>query len=275
MTAAAPAPVTTPDSLRGRVAFVTGGTRGIGAAIARNLAASGASVAVGHSRDTESAHAFVDDLAAQCAELGARATSHLGNVGAPDDCRRTVSEVIDQHGRLDILVNNAGITIDKTIFDLTDDDWTSVLGVNLSGAFFLSQAALAHMTERGSGRIVNVSSVVAETGNIGQANYTASKSGLFGLTKTLAKEATFALGRSGKLTEGGVGITVNTVTPGLIATEMVAAMPQKVIDRLIRGIPVGRAGRPDEVARVVRFLASDASSYITGQVWSINGGIDM
>jgi acetoacetyl-CoA reductase/3-oxoacyl-[acyl-carrier protein] reductase len=149
-----------------------------------------------------------------------------------------------------------------------------VLAVNLSGAFFLCQASLAHMVERGSGRIVNVSSVVGETGNIGQANYAASKSGLFGLTKTLAKEAAYQLAKAGKARDG-IGITVNTVTPGLIATEMTANIPDKVMAKLTSQIPVGRAGRPEEVARVVHFLAADASSYITGQVWSVNGGMDM
>ena len=192
------------DKLAGRVAFITGGTRGIGAAIAHSLANQGATVAA-----------------------------------------------------------------------MTEDDWHNVLAVNLSGAFFLCQAALAHMVERGSGRIVNVSSVVGETGNIGQANYAASKSGLFGLTKTLAKEAAYQLAKSGKRTDDGIGITVNTVTPGLITTEMTAAIPDKVMAKLTGRIPVGRAGKPEEVARVVHFLAADASSYITGQVWSVNGGMDM
>ena len=165
--------------------------------------------------------------------------------------------------------------MDKTVAAMTEDDWHSVLAVNLSGAFFLCQAALAHMVERGSGRIVNVSSVVGETGNIGQANYAASKSGLFGLTKTLAKEAAYQLAKSGKRAENGIGITVNTVTPGLIETEMTADIPEKVMAKLTSQIPVGRAGRPEEVARVVHFLAADASSYITGQVWSVNGGMDM
>jgi NAD(P)-dependent dehydrogenase (short-subunit alcohol dehydrogenase family) len=186
-----------------------------------------------------------------------------------------VAEVIDTHGRLDILVNNAGITIDKTVAAMTEDDWYNVLAVNLSGAFFLSQAALEHMVSRGTGRIVNVSSVVGETGNIGQANYAASKSGLFGLTKTLAKEAAYMLAKAGKRSDGSIGITVNTVTPGLITTEMTAAIPDKVTEKLTSQIPVSRAGRPEEVARVVHFLAADASSYITGQVWSVNGGMDM
>jgi len=176
---------------------------------------------------------------------------------------------------LDILVNNAGITIDKTILKLTDDDWHKVLDVNLSGAFFLSQAALRHMVDRGSGRIINVSSIIGEIGNIGQANYAASKSGLFGLTKTLAREAAFHLERSGKLSEDGVGVTVNTVTPGYTATEMVAAVPEKVINKIKAQIPLRRLGRPEEIARIVHFLAADASSYITGQVWGVNGGMDM
>ena len=223
----------------------------------------------------DSAERFVADLLTKTQPHGASASAHQGNVGAPGDCRRTIEEVIDTHGRLDILVNNAGITMDKTVAAMTEDDWHSVLAVNLSGAFFLCQAALAHMVERGSGRIVNVSSVVGETGNIGQANYAASKSGLFGLTKTLAKEAAYQLAKSGKSTDDGIGITVNTVTPGLIETEMTADIPEKVMAKLTSQIPVGRAGRPEEVARVVHFLAADASSYITGQVWSVNGGMDM
>jgi NAD(P)-dependent dehydrogenase (short-subunit alcohol dehydrogenase family) len=263
------------DKLAGRVAFVTGGTRGIGAAIAHSLANQGATVAVGYNRDGDSANQFVGDLLMKTRPHGASASAHRGNVGCPGDCRRTIAEVIDEHGRLDILVNNAGITIDKTVVAMTEDDWHSVLAVNLSGAFFLSQAALAHMVERGSGRIVNVSSVVGETGNIGQANYAASKSGLFGLTKTLAKEAAYQLAKSRKNADDGIGITVNTVTPGLITTEMTAEIPEKVMAKLTSQIPVCRAGRPEEVARVVHFLAADASAYITGQVWSVNGGMDM
>ena len=263
------------DKLAGRVAFVTGGIRGIGAAIAHSLASQGATVAVGYNRDRDSADQFVADLLKQTRPHGASASAHRGNVGSSGDCRRTITEVIDEHGRLDILINNAGITIDKTVVAMTEDDWHNVLAVNLSGAFFLCQAALTHMLERGSGRIVNVSSVVGETGNIGQANYAASKSGLFGLTKTLAKEAAYQLAKSGKSTDDGIGITVNTVTPGLITTEMTADIPEKVLAKLTSQIPVGRAGRPEEVARVVHFLAADASSYITGQVWSVNGGMDM
>ena len=200
---------------------------------------------------------------------------HQGNVASGDDCRRAVGEVIEQHGQLDILVNNAGITSDSTIAKMTDDSWNKVLSVNLSGVFYLSQAALAHMLERGTGRIINVSSVIGETGSIGQANYAASKSGLFGLTKAFAREAMFQLGRSGKLSGNRVSITVNTVTPGYVATEMLEGVPEKVLEKIRSQIPMGRVAEPEEVARVVHFLAADAAGYITGQVWGVNGGLDM
>jgi NAD(P)-dependent dehydrogenase (short-subunit alcohol dehydrogenase family) len=257
--------------LHGRVAFVTGGTRGIGGAISRSLAEQGAEVAAGYGRDQEAAQAFCDKLAKD----GLTASLHQGNVGSADDCRRTVTEVIDQHGHLDILVNNAGITIDKTVLKMTDEDWYKVLAVNLSGAFFMSQAVLPHMIERGSGRIINISSIIGETGNIGQANYAASKSGLFGLTKTMAREAAYQLKKAGKLEEDGIGVTVNTVAPGFIATEMMDSIPEKVMEGIKAKIPLGRLGRPDEIARVVHFLAADQSSYITGAIWGVNGGMDM
>jgi 3-oxoacyl-[acyl-carrier protein] reductase len=261
------------DKLRGRVAFVTGGTRGIGAAISKSLVSQGATVAAGYGRNTVEAQKFLAELSA--ARDGAEVSVHQGDVASGDDCRRTVREVIDLHGRLDIMVSNAGITIDKTVAEMTDDEWNKVLAVNLSGAFFLAQAALAHMLDRGSGRIVIVSSVIGETGGIGQANYAASKAGLFGLTKTLAREACFQLARAGKLTEDGIGVTVNTVTPGYVSTEMVESIPEKVLNRIKGTIPASRLARPEEVARVVHFLAADASAYITGQVWGVNGGLDM
>ena len=257
--------------LHGRVAFVTGGTRGIGAAISHSLAEQGAEVAAGYGRDQEAAQKFVDKLGKE----GLTASLHQGNVGSAEDCRRTVNEVIDQHGHLDILINNAGITIDKTVLKMTDEDWYKVLAVNLSGAFFMSQAVLPHMIDRGSGRIINISSIIGEMGNIGQANYAASKSGLFGLTKTLAREAAYQLKKADKLEDDGIGITVNTVAPGFIATEMMETIPEKVMDGIKAKIPLGRLGRPDEIARVVHFLAADQSSYITGAIWGVNGGMDM
>jgi NAD(P)-dependent dehydrogenase (short-subunit alcohol dehydrogenase family) len=257
--------------LHGRVAFVTGGTRGIGAAISRSLAEQGASVAAGYSRDRDAAEGFIEGLP----DTPRQCTLHQGNIGSAEDCRRTVDEVIAQHGRLDILVNNAGITIDKSVLKMSDEDWYRVIAVNLSGAFFMSQAVLPHMIERGSGRIVNISSLAAEIGTLGQANYAASKSGLFGLTKTFAREACFQLKRAGKLEEDGIGITVNTVAPGYVATDMLSTIPEKVLDGIKEQIPVGRLGRPDDIARVVHFLVGDQSSFITGAVWGVNGGMDM
>jgi 3-oxoacyl-(acyl-carrier-protein) reductase len=260
---------TGPRKLEGRVAFVTGGTRGIGAAISKSLASQGAVVAAGYGRDHERAEALRTEL-----ERGGTTVSvHQGNVGSSEDCRRTVREVIERHGRLDILVNNAGITADKPALKMAEEEWYKVLAVNLSGAFFMSRAALEHMLERGSGRIVNISSIIGEMGNIGQANYAASKSGLFGLTKTLAREAAKQLQREGKT--DGLGVTVNCVAPGFIETDMLATVPEKVLDRIRSQIPLGRLGRPEEVARVVHFLCADASSYITGAVWAVNGGMDM
>ena len=262
------------EKLAGRVALVTGGTRGIGAAICRSLASQGASVAAGYSGNREKAEQFVKKFERDFDGPG-RATIHQGNVSNPEDCRRVVQEVLDQHGRIDILVNNAGITMDKMAMRMTIEDWNTVIAVNLSGSFYMAQPVLEHMVERGTGRIIFVSSVIGETGNIGQANYAASKAGMLGLTKTLAKETAFILARAGRLTDNGVGITVNTVTPGFVATEMIENIPDKVLDRIKSTIPVGRLCQPEEIARVVHFLAADASAYITGQVWGVNGGLDM
>ncbi len=263
----------TRGTLDGRVALVTGGAAGIGAAISRHLAGQGAAVAAGYWRNHDRAEDF---RAKMIGDFPDRAfTVHHGNIGSPDDCRRVVAETIEQHGRLDILVNNAGITIDKTIAKMGDEDWQRVIAVNLSGAFFMAQAALDQMIKQGSGRIISVSSVIGETGNIGQANYAASKSGLFGLTKSLAKEAIFQLKRAGHDPGNGVGLTVNAVTPGFIATDMLATIPEKVLGRIREQIPVGRLGEPEEIARAVCFLAADESAYITGQIWAVNGGLDM
>ena len=269
-----PARGITGDKLAGRVALVTGGTRGIGASICRSLASQGASVAAGYSADRENAERFVKEFEQDFNGAG-QVSIHQGNVSKPDDCRRVVQEVLDQHGRIDILVNNAGITMDKMAMKMSIQDWDTVLAVNLSGSFYMAQPALEHMVERGTGRIIFVSSVIGETGNIGQANYAASKAGMLGLTKTLAKEAAFILARAGRLTDSGVGITVNTVTPGFVATEMLENVPEKVLDKIRSQIPVGRLCQPEEIARVVHFLAADASAYITGQVWGVNGGLDM
>jgi acetoacetyl-CoA reductase len=244
---------------QGRVALVTGGTRGIGAAITEMLAASGAAVAAGYNRGKESAEKFAQHMSGK----GATVTIHQGRVDDAADCNRVAKEVLDRFGRIDYLVNNAGITVDKTVRKMTVDDWHQVLDVNLSGAFQMTKAVLEHMIERGSGRIVNISSVIGETGNIGQANYAASKAGLFGFSKSLALEMAQR------------GITVNCVAPGFIETEMVAAIPEAALAKVVEKIPQRRLGRPEEVARVVRFLLEDESNYITGAVYSINGGLDM
>jgi NAD(P)-dependent dehydrogenase (short-subunit alcohol dehydrogenase family) len=257
--------------LEGRVALVTGGIRGIGAAITQALAGEGAAVAAGYSSNRDKAEAFQSELASK----GTTISIHQGNIASYDDCARTVSEVIERHGRLDILVNNAGITNDMPMLKMSAEDWTKVINVNLNGAFYMSKPSLGHMIERGSGRIINISSVIGQQGNIGQANYAAAKSGMFGLSMTMAREAAWALGKSDKLHEDGVGLTVNAVAPGYIATEMVEAVPEKVLNRIKGNIPLARLGRPEEVARVVLFLAEDDSSYITGQVFAVNGGMEM
>ena len=235
-----------------QIALVTGGVRGIGLAISRRLAERGVTVAAGYSRDTEAAKRFVDEHPG--------ASAHQGNIGSVDDCERVISEVLGQHGRLDILVNNAGITADRTVRKMSPEEWDRVVHVNLSGAFYLSRAILQHMLDRGSGRIINISSIIGESGNIGQANYAAAKSGLFGLTMSLAQET------------ARKGITVNSVAPGYIRNEMVAAVPPEAMEKVLAKIPIGRFGEPDEVARVVEFLADPDSGFITGQIYSVNGG---
>ena len=262
---------TGPRALEGRVALVTGGTRGIGSAISHMLAEDGAVVAAGYTANDDAAEKFLASFTGD----GHQASVHKGNVGNCDDCGRVVREVIDEHGRLDILVNNAGITADKPFLKMSADDWDKVIRVNLSGAFYMSKPALEHMLGRGSGRIVNISSIIGQMGNIGQANYAASKSGMFGLTMTLAREAAQQLGKAGKLHESGVGLTVNCVTPGFIETDMLASVPEKVLEGIKKQVPLARLGRPQEIARMVHFLAADESSYITGQVFAVNGGMDM
>ncbi len=242
-----------------RVAIVTGGARGIGAAITTSLAKSGMHVAAGYSSNSKAA----EELAGKLGAEGASVSIHQGNVGEPTDCERVFSEVIAEKGRVDVLVNNAGITVDKTMRKMTVDDWHAVLRINLSGAFYMTKAVLDHMLENKFGRIVNISSVIGQTGSVGQANYAASKSGLFGLTQSLARET------------ASKGITVNCVAPGYIETEMVAAIPEKVLEKLISGVPVGRLGQASEIARAVQFLVDDDAGYITGSVLTVNGGLDM
>jgi acetoacetyl-CoA reductase len=242
-----------------RVAIVTGGARGIGAAITTALARSGVHVAAGYSSNAQAA----DELAGKLGAGGASVSVHQGNVGEAADCNRVVHEVLEQRGRVDYLINNAGITVDKTMRKMTIEDWHAVLRINLSGAFYMIKAVLDHMLERKFGRIVNISSVIGQTGSVGQANYAASKSGLFGLSQSLAQEV------------ARKGITVNCVAPGYIETEMMATVPEEVLAKLVKGIPVGRLGQASEIARTVQFLVDDDAGYITGSVISVNGGLDM
>jgi NAD(P)-dependent dehydrogenase (short-subunit alcohol dehydrogenase family) len=242
-----------------RVAIVTGGARGIGASISTLLASSGIHVAAGYSSNSSAAEA----LAGQVGESGGSMSTHKGNVGEPDDCRRVVEEVKERFGRVDYLINNAGITIDKTVSEMTIEDWHAVLRINLSGAFYMTKAVLDHMIDNRFGRIVNISSVIGQRGNIGQAHYAASKAGLFGFTKSLALEV------------ARKGITVNCVAPGYVQTDMVAAVEEHTMERLVARVPVGRTATGSEIARAVDFLLDDEAGYITGSVISVNGGLDM
>jgi acetoacetyl-CoA reductase len=242
-----------------RVAVITGGARGIGAAITEALARDGVHVAAGYSSNRAPAEELEKKLTAE----GLSVSIHQGNVGEPADCQRVVDEVLATHGQIDYLVNNAGVTVDKTVRKMTVEDWHAVLRINLSGAFYMTKAVLEHMLQRGFGRVVNISSVIGQTGNIGQANYSASKAGLFGFSQSLALET------------ARKGITVNCVAPGFIETDMFAAIPKEVVDKILTTIPVGRLGQAYEVARAVQFLLDDAAGYITGSVLNVNGGLDM
>jgi acetoacetyl-CoA reductase len=245
-------------SLNGRVAIVTGGARGIGAAIARTLAADGAKVAIsGLNGDASLAGTLVSEFGDE------RLKFYESDVGEFEDCKALVESVVRDFGRVDILVNNAGITRDRTVRKLPVQDWLDVIRTNLNGPFFMIKAVLDHMVERGYGRIVSISSVIAHTGNVGQANYAASKAGLLGLTKSVALETAER------------GITANCVAPGFINTSMVAAMPESAIEAGVERTPEHRLGKPEEVARVVRFLVDENAAFITGTVVNVNGGLYM
>jgi 3-oxoacyl-[acyl-carrier protein] reductase len=239
--------------LTGKTAFITGSTRGIGHAIARTLHAAGAKVAV-VGRDRTRAVAVA-------AELGDRATGVACDVAQADEVDTAIAAAETALGPIDILVNNAGLTRDNILLRLTDADWNAVLDANLKGAFHTTRAVIKGMMKRRAGRIVNITSIVGLTGNKGQANYAASKAGLVGFTKSVAKEY------------ASRGVLANCVAPGFIETDMTAALPDEARATLLQDIALGRLGRPEDIAGAVLFLASDLAGYITGQVLVVDGGM--
>jgi 3-oxoacyl-[acyl-carrier protein] reductase len=243
--------------LDGRVALVTGGSRGIGAAISSELAAAGAAVAVNYARDAAAATAVCEAITG----AGGQAHAVQGDVSTADGAAALTAAVETDMGPVDILVNNAGITRDDLIMRLSEEDWRDVIDTNLGGAFFTCRALSRPMLKRRSGVIVNITSIVGVRGNAGQTNYAASKAGLIGLTKALAKEL------------GARGIRVNAIAPGYIATELTDALPEAAREAILTNTPLGRLGEPADVARAVRFLSSDAAAFITGDVLAVDGGL--
>jgi len=245
--------------LSGKVALVTGASRGIGRAIALELARSGADVAVNFAGSRQAA----EEVAAQIQEMGRKSMAIQANVSEPASVEAMFREVEEQLGPVQILVNNAGITRDNLLLRMKEAEWDEVLSINLKGVFLCTKQALRPMLKGRWGRIINITSVSGVMGNAGQANYAAAKAGVIGLTKTTAREV------------ASRGITVNAIAPGFIETDMTAALGEEVSRQLLGQIPLGRFGQAEEVARVARFLASDDSSYITGQVIHVDGGMVM
>jgi acetoacetyl-CoA reductase len=247
-----------PGALDGKSGLVTGGGRGIGRAIALELGRHGANVAVGYSGNTEAAESAVAELQS----LGVDAVAVKGNVAVPGEVQPAIASVSERFGKIDFLVNNAGITRDRSLARMNHDDWNAVIDVNLHSIFNVTHEVVPYMLKQNYGRIVNISSVIGQTGNFGQANYATAKAGMIGFTKSAALE--FAR----------KGITVNCVAPGYTETEMVAAVPKEALDKVIARIPMGRLGSTTEMAQAVFFLIA-YGDYITGQVISVNGGMYM
>jgi 3-oxoacyl-[acyl-carrier protein] reductase len=244
--------------LAGKVALVTGGAQGIGKAVALLLARNGADIVVSDI-NLEKA----EETAKEVQALGRKALATKVDVAILGDVEKMVETILTQFGKVDILINNAGIARDKLILRMTEEDWDAVLNINLKGTFNCTKAVVRHMSKQKSGKIVNIASVVGEMGNAGQGNYAASKAGVIGFTKTIARE--FAQR----------GINVNAIAPGYIETPMTDALPDKVKEELKRLIPMDRLGTPEDVAEAVLFLVSESANYITGQVLNVNGGIYM
>ncbi|MCB6202644.1 3-oxoacyl-[acyl-carrier-protein] reductase [Extibacter muris] len=245
--------------MEGKVALVTGGARGIGRAIALELAKGGAIVVINYNGSQDKAM----DLKQEIESRGGRAEIYQCNVSDFAKCEELVQGIVKQFGSLDILVNNAGITKDGLLMKMSEEDFDKVIDVNLKGAFNTIRFASRQMLKQKSGRIINLSSVVGVAGNAGQANYASSKAGIIGLTKAAAKEL------------ASRGITVNAIAPGFIETDMTDALPEKVKESTVSQIPLARFGRPEDVAKLAAFLASEASGYITGQVIHVDGGMVM
>lgn len=245
----------TEKRLEGQVAVVTGASRGIGKACAEELAREGAAIVVNYFTNQEAAEA----LAGEIVSAGGRAIAVRAGVAHPDDCKMLIEKTIETYGQIDILINNAGVNRDRTLKRLSVEEWQEVINTDLNSAFYCTSAAIPHMTERNYGRIIVMSSIIGQMGNVGQSNYAAAKAGLIAFAKSAAKE----LARN--------NITVNAMCPGFVETDMVTALSDEVKANLLKQVPLGRFGRPQEVAAFVRFLCTEGD-WITGQQFNPNGG---
>jgi acetoacetyl-CoA reductase len=243
--------------LAGKIAVVTGGSRGIGAAIAKGLGSAGATVVINYNHSCDQAETVVEEIKA----MGSDAIALQADISEAEETKVFIEKVLADFGRIDILVNNAGITRDKTFKKMAFEEWHKVIDTNLSSAFNTCKIALPAMLEQKYGRIINISSVIGQSGGFGQTNYAAAKAGLIGFTKSLALETAKA------------GITVNCICPGYIATEMVAAMPENILEAITALVPMKKLGEPDEIAKGVLFICD--SEYMTGQCLNLNGGLYM
>ncbi|RKD34400.1 3-oxoacyl-[acyl-carrier-protein] reductase [Thermohalobacter berrensis] len=246
-------------NLEGKVALVTGGSRGIGKAIALKLASAGANIVINYSRNDKKAKEVIKEVE----DLGRKGIAIQADVSKLDQAQELINKAIEKFGKIDILVNNAGITRDNLLMRMSEDEWDDVISVNLKGAFNVTKSIIRKMLRQKSGSIINIASVVGLSGNAGQCNYAASKAGLVGFTKSVAKEV------------AKKNVRVNAIAPGFIQTDMTDKLPDKVKDEYIKKIPLNRFGETEDIANAVLFLASDMSKYITGQVLVVDGGMLM